>query len=95
MFPVTTGHNEYRNQVTGFRSVRNTDSILRLYGSFAYGGSLNMILEFGDKGSLENYFKTQNPPSRGPEIVKFWEGLFQLIKALTAIHAVRQYVIWG
>lgn len=90
-FPAKEGENDYRNEVNGYRSVRNADSIIRLYGSCIHGDTLNLLLEFADKGTLEDYFKTQSPPSRGPDIVKFWEGLFQLIKALKAVHSVRQY----
>ncbi len=90
-YPAKEGENEYRNEVTGYRSVRNADSIIRLYGSYVHGDTLNILLEFADKGTLEDYFKTHSPPSRGPDIVKFWEALFQLIKALKAVHSVRQY----
>ena len=39
-------------------------------------------------GSLEEYFQRETPPSRGNDIIKFWDSLFQLIKALKAIHSI-------
>lgn len=90
-FPAKDGEDEYRIEVNGFRSVRNSDSVIRLYASYVHNDTLNLLLEYADKGPLEEYFRTQTPPSRGPDIVKFWESMFQLIKALKAVHSVRQY----
>lgn len=50
---------------------------------------MNIILEYADKGSLEDFFRNESAPSRGIYIVKFWESMFQLIKGLKAIHSVR------
>lgn len=76
--------------MNGFRSVKHVDSIIRFYGSYIHGDESNVILEHADKGSLEEYFKNETPPSRGLDIIKFWENLFQLIKALKAVHSVRE-----
>lgn len=51
-----------------------------------------MLLEYADKGSLEDFFQSETPPSHGGEIIKFWEGLFLLIKGLKAIHSVQEQV---
>jgi serine/threonine protein kinase len=80
----------YRDEINGFRSVKHADSIVRFYGSYIHGDTFNTIFEFADKGTLEEYFSKETPPSRGQDIVHFWEGLFQLIKGLKAIHSVRQ-----
>jgi serine/threonine protein kinase len=63
-----------------------------VYGSYIHGDNYNIILEYADKGTLEEYFRRESPPSRGGDIIKFWEGLFQLIKGLKAIHSAREYV---
>ncbi|KAH7400296.1 hypothetical protein BKA64DRAFT_642452 [Cadophora sp. MPI-SDFR-AT-0126] len=39
------------------------------------------------EGTLEEYFNTQIPPSRGVEIIKFWETLFGLLDELREIHS--------
>jgi len=82
------GH--YTQEANGFRSVRNADSIIRFYGSYIHGDEFNILLEFADRGSLEGYFQRETPPSHGVDIIKFWEGLFELIKGLKAIHSVRE-----
>src|SRR5436305_11627172 len=79
----------YKQEVTGFRSLRHCESIISFYGSYKHGDDYNILLEFADKGSLEEYFLKETPPSRGEDIIKFWDRLFQLIKALRAIHANR------
>jgi serine/threonine protein kinase len=78
---------EYRQEVKNFSSSRHSESIIRFHGSYIHGDSYNILLEFADKGSLEEYFQKQTPPSRGRDIIKFWDSLFQLIKALKTIHS--------
>jgi serine/threonine protein kinase len=70
--------------------VKHADSIIKYYGSYTHGNEFNILLEYADKGTLEEYFQTESPPSRGGDIIKFWENLFQLIKGLKAIHSVRE-----
>jgi len=77
----------YRQEVKNFSTSRHSESIIRFHGSYIHGDSYNILLEYADKGSLEEYFQKQTPPSRGRDIIKFWDGLFQLIKALIAIHS--------
>ncbi len=92
MYPTKGGEARYNQKINGFRSVRQADSIIKFYGSYIHGDNYNILLEFADKGSLEEYFRRESPPSRGGDIIKFWEGLFQLIKGLKAIHSAREYV---
>lgn len=70
--------------------MKHAESIRRFCGSYIHGDEFNIILEHADKGSLEDYFRNESPPSSGPDILGFWEGLFQLIKGLKAIHSVRE-----
>lgn len=79
--------NQYTQEVQGYRKVGYAASVIGFYGSYIHGDSYNILLEFADKGNLEEYFRNESPPSNREDIVKFWEGLFQLIKALRAIHS--------
>jgi serine/threonine protein kinase len=72
--------------------VRQADSIIKFYGSYIHRDEFNVLLEFADKGSLEEYFQRESPPTQSANIIEFWEGLFQLIKGLKTIHSVREYV---
>lgn len=92
-YPTPESRAQYDEEVNGFRSVKQVSSIIRLYGSYSHGDECNILLEYADKGTLEEYFKNETPPSRAADIIKFWENLFQLIKGLKAIHSVREYVV--
>lgn len=78
---------EYKQEVKNFSNSKHSESIIRFHGSYIHGDSYNILLEFADKGSLDEYFQKQMPPSRGRDIIKFWDSLLQLIKALKAIHS--------
>jgi serine/threonine protein kinase len=83
-----TAHKYYDSEIKAFESLQtHTSNMIGFHGSFRQGDRLNIILEFADKGTLENYFE-QPPPTNGEDIIKFWEGMFKLIGALMAIHQV-------
>lgn len=86
------GNAAYKKEAAGFRGVRAAESILNFYGSYVHGDDYNILMEYADKGSLEDFYLKETPPGRGQEIIKFWEGLFQLIKSLKVIHSVRESV---
>lgn len=87
------GEDGYREEVNGFRAVRNTESIIKFHGSYIHGDSFNILLEYADKGTLEDFFRQESPPSRGLDIIALWEALFQLIQGLKAIHSARGQVM--
>jgi hypothetical protein len=47
-----------------------------------------MLLEYADRGSLEDYFRRVVLPSNGEDIIEFWSRVFKIIDALAAIHKV-------
>ncbi len=83
---------EYRQEVKNFSNSKHSESIIKFHGSYSHGNDYNILLEYADKGSLEDYFQKQTPPSRGGDIIKFWDSLFRLIKALKAIHSFLGFV---
>jgi serine/threonine protein kinase len=80
--------NYYDNEVTAFHKLRRTPNIIEFYGSYVYGDSFNILLEFADKGDLERYFREETEPKSGKDIIKFWRSIFMLTKALAGIHEV-------
>jgi hypothetical protein len=84
------GH--YKQEVNGYWTLKNPTSIISFYGSFIHGDACNILLEYADKGSLEEFYQRETPPSRGEDIIKFWDRLFQLIDALKAIHSSLGFV---
>lgn len=88
-YATKSSKHQYKDEVNGFRSVKQEDSITNFYGSYIQGDFCYVLLQFPDKGSLEDYFQNEAPPSRGVDIVKFWGRMFQLIRGLKTIHSVR------
>jgi serine/threonine protein kinase len=56
------------------------------YGSFEYQGTYNIILEYADQGTLEDYMKNTLPPTGGHDIIAFWESFLQVIKPIARLH---------
>ncbi|OCL06940.1 hypothetical protein AOQ84DRAFT_67856, partial [Glonium stellatum] len=79
---LNTMHHRVRSGITGNRE----SAIIGFYGSFEQGGKHNVILEYANGGTLEDYFKRNSPPSTAQGIYLFWEALLKLGRALTAIH---------
>ena len=83
----------YENEVNGFLNLnvrgRSNVNIIGFHGSFIWHGTYNVLLEYADRGTLEQYFSTTEPPSRGEDIIDLYRGLFKLVLALHAIHGVQ------
>ena len=63
--------------------------MIGFYGNFVHGDHYNLLLEFADQGSLEDYFCKVRPPSKAEDIISFWRELFRLIDSLVGIHNVQ------
>jgi serine/threonine protein kinase len=60
--------------------------LIGFYGNYTQGHTCNLILEYADQGSLEEYFRKTVPPYEEEDINKFWEGLLGILAALDGIH---------
>jgi serine/threonine protein kinase len=80
-------------EVKAFRALMSSGSlgksIIGFFGSIEQDGSYNVLLEYADGGTLEDYLQKTPSPTTGHEICKFWSAFFNVIKALTLIHNVR------
>ncbi|RKF56173.1 putative protein kinase-like [Erysiphe neolycopersici] len=88
-YSTTQAHSSYIMQVNAFRSIKNADGVLKFFGSFEYRGQSHILLEFADKGTLRDFFRTEVPPTRGDHIIDFWDNILQLTKGLKAIQSVK------
>lgn len=87
-FPSTAA-NSYAREVEAFRRLQQDGGetgIIGFHGSFTRGDTHNVLLEYADKGTLEDYFQKEIPPVEPEEIIQFWEALFKVIDALRRIH---------
>ena len=82
---------DYRNEVQAFLYLHKAGpepSIIGFYGSYVHNNTSNLILEYANEGTLEDYFRKVNPPSTGQDILHFWSGLLKILRALCRIHEV-------
>lgn len=64
--------------------------MIGFYGSYTQGETYNIIFEYVDQGSLEDYFQTTPPPSKKEDIEAFWTGLLGVFRGLRNIHRIGQ-----
>lgn len=78
----------FENEVDAFTKLATKDdpSLIQFLGSYRQGNTYNILLEYADRGTLEDYFQRVAPPSLGKDIVMFWERLFKVTQALSRIH---------
>ena len=82
----------YKNEVQAFLRLRTDGkperSVVEFFGSFLHGDTYNIILEYADKGTLEDYFQDPNTirPSNGRDILSFWDQFTRLFNGLKTIH---------
>ena len=63
-------------------------NIISFYGSFVRHHTYNIILEYADKATLEEYMASNHPPNNGEDILILWKRLFALFVGLGRIHGV-------
>ncbi|KAL8787452.1 MAG: hypothetical protein Q9213_002229 [Squamulea squamosa] len=61
-------------------------NIIEFYGSFVRDGTYNIILEYADRGTLDDYMKHTPEPKSIPEITTFWRSFFPVMYGLAHIH---------
>ncbi|RDW75414.1 hypothetical protein BP6252_06556 [Coleophoma cylindrospora] len=73
----------YDTEVAALREVSyNNPYIVRFHGGFKYRNTYNVLLEYADRGSLEHYWAHEEPPTTGKAIIKLWNSMFGLIRAV-------------
>ncbi|KAG8532869.1 uncharacterized protein KY384_002747 [Bacidia gigantensis] len=79
----------YKNECQAFKRLRIGNrpprNIVHFYGHWEHLGTYNVILEYADKGTLEDLITT-TPPSTAEDILVFWDSLLDVAYGLDAIH---------
>ncbi|KAL8859794.1 MAG: hypothetical protein Q9178_003626 [Gyalolechia marmorata] len=65
-------------------------NIIEYYGSFAREGNYNIILEYADRGTLDDYMKNTPEPKSIREITTFWTNFLPVIRGLVQIHGTEK-----
>lgn len=80
----------YRRELHAFQelraSINPTTGTIFFYGSYWQHDTYNIILEYANSGTLEEYFQNVVPPSKSEGIMKFWESMLNLINALRNLY---------
>ncbi|KAL1622121.1 hypothetical protein SLS54_005186 [Diplodia seriata] len=79
-------HRECNAFSTLMRNGQCTPGLIGFFGSFIHGDTYNLLLEYADQGTLEDYFHNVSAPWQSDDISSFWSGLSGISKALVAIH---------
>lgn len=60
--------------------------IIAYYGGFIHGDSYNIILEYADQGTLENFMRKTKPPLLPEDIILFWDRFLGITHGILTIH---------
>lgn len=85
--------NYHEAEVAAYTTIRNCntefpDQIVHFYGGFFQGRIANIVLEYADEGTLEEYFNDVPPPVTRDEQMDFWTAMRELILGLQKVHTV-------
>lgn len=102
-FVLKTYTKSYRGQpylaeVNAFLRLRNADhpeSQIKYFSSFEKGQTFNIILEYAEGGTLNDFFKRTEPPRSLQDIFYFWKGLMEILLALKIIQQLKEVEHWS
>lgn len=61
-------------------------NIIEYYGSFVRDGTYNIILEYADLGTLDEYMENTDEPRSIDDIMTFWRSFLAIFHGLSHIH---------
>ncbi|KAL8894790.1 MAG: hypothetical protein Q9192_004050, partial [Flavoplaca navasiana] len=71
------------------------ENIIEYYGTFIRRGTYNIILEYADRGTLDDYMRNTAEPKTVIEIRSFWENILASLRGLVQIHGTHEPVSDG
>ncbi|KAH6672041.1 hypothetical protein B0J14DRAFT_85731 [Halenospora varia] len=75
----------WSNEVQTFQKLRDVGSspnVIGFYTAFKHGSTWHCILEYADRGSLEQYLRLNMPPKDKINIARLWKRVLGLIRGL-------------
>lgn len=87
----------WENEVQAFKKVlqlRPTGSpnVIGFHTAFKHGDICHTILEYADRGSLEQYLRANTKPVVGEDIARLWKRVLGLVRGLKDLHNGNQVV---
>ncbi|KAL9612988.1 MAG: hypothetical protein Q9167_002465 [Letrouitia subvulpina] len=81
---------QHKRERNAFMSLRHDKKpspfIIAYHGSFVDDDTFNIILEYADRGNLEDFMKATPEPSTGEAMIEFWDRLCNITHGLALIH---------
>lgn len=84
---------EHTAFTTLIKDGRSPEHIIEYLGSYEQGDVRCIILEFADRGSLDEYFNGTIAPKSEEDIIRFYTSLFKLLRGLMSIHEVGEDIV--
>ena len=60
--------------------------IVTCYGGFTHGNSYNMIFEYADMGTLEDFMQKRDPPASVEDVLLLWDRLSVILSGVATLH---------
>lgn len=80
----------FDNERIAYRRLRYQDkphaNIIGYYGSFERNGTFNIILEYADRGTLNDFLQETHEPTNSTGIMTFWTQFLGILHGLAHIH---------
>ena len=79
----------YNNEWRAFKRLSASGlcpQIIGFHGSFVLDGTFNILLEYADKGTLDDFLSRTPPPCTAGDIITFWKSFLDITLGLVRIH---------
>ena len=81
---------QHKAERDAFIRLRHNDKpspfIIAYYGSFVDENTYNIILEYADRGNLEQFMEAMPPPSTAENMIELWDRLCKISHGLAVLH---------
>ena len=80
----------YDAEIKAYRETASTgspiDSLTRFYFSFTYRDLQCIVLEYADRGNLDQLMKAEKPPQHPSDVLALFRSLLELSQAADRVH---------
>lgn len=63
--------------------------MIGFYLSFQYKDTFNILLEYAEEGTLEEFYANKPNPTTGQDTYDFWASFLEIVKGITLLHKQR------
>ena len=82
------GEPQWESERSAMVFLRRIDGVIGFHGCYTHGLTSNIILEYADGGTLDQFFATVPPPSTPEDRYQFWFALASLVGTLADLREI-------